>query len=315
MAQAGATGDNTCVNLLWQTKVEPLIRDRSGGKRRFPWLKTPLPGAGKFFDLRAQVRSHNLNTVCESASCPNIGKCWGGGTMALMILGDRCSRACRFCDVPTGGLLPPDPEEPERIARIISMLGLSYTVITSVDRDDLADGGAGHWAETIRTVRKLSPELKLEVLVPDFKGAARLVGIVCEARPHILAHNIETVRSLQRKVRPQCGYQWSLDTLAHAHNRYGLAVKSGIMLGLGETKDEVAQTMQDLVAVGCSILSIGQYIKPSAGHMDVVEYIRPEVFREYKEIGEALGLKHVESGPLVRSSFQADKQARAAGLL
>ena len=285
------------------------------GKHRFPWLKTVLPSEGKFFDLRAQVKLHNVHTVCESASCPNIGKCWGGGTLALMILGDRCSRACRFCDVPTGGLLPPDPEEPARIAQIISILGLQYSVVTSVDRDDLPDGGAEHWAETIRNIRKLSPELKLEVLIPDFKGLANLLGIVCEAGPDVLAHNIETVRSLQSKVRPQCKYQWSLDTLAHAHNRYGLAVKSGMMLGLGETKSEVVETMQDLVAVGCSILSLGQYIKPSAGHMEAVEYISPDIFREYKEIGESLGFKHVESGPLVRSSFQADKQAEAAGLL
>lgn len=285
------------------------------GKRHFPWLKTPLPVSGGFFALRAQVRRHRVNTVCESAACPNIGKCWGGGTLALMILGERCSRACRFCDVPTGSLLPPDPEEPERIARIISALGLRFAVITSVDRDDLPDGGADHWAETICKIRQRAPGLKLEVLIPDFKGNTRFIGKVCEAKPDIVAHNIETVRSLQEKVRPQSRYQWSLDTLAHARKRYGIAVKSGLMLGLGERKDEVIQTMKDLAAVGCSILSLGQYLQPSLRHMPVAEYISPEIFREYKEIGESMGLDHVESGPLVRSSFQADKQAEAAGLL
>lgn len=232
-----------------------------------------------------------------------------------MILGDRCSRACRFCDVPTGNLLPPDPDEPERVASIISALGLRYAVITSVDRDDLPDGGADHWAETICKVRQRAPGLKLEVLIPDFKGISSFVGKVCESKPDIIAHNIETVRSLQEKVRPQSRYQWSLDTLAYARNHYGIAVKSGLMLGLGERKDEVIQTMEDLAAVGCSILSLGQYLQPSPRHMQVAEYISPEIFREYKEIGESMGLDHVESGPLVRSSFQADKQAEAAGLL
>ena len=285
------------------------------GKHHFSWLKTPLPGEGKFFDLRAQVRRHRVNTVCESAACPNIAKCWGGGSLALMILGARCSRACRFCDVPTGGLLPPDPEEPNRIAQFVSLLNLHYAVVTSVDRDDLPDGGAGHWAETIREIRKQSPDIKLEVLIPDFKGVTRFVGKVCEAGPDVLAHTIETVRSLQNKVRPQCRYQWSLDTLAYVTNNYRIPVKSGLMLGLGEKKSEVVRTMKDLVATGCSILSLGQYLQPSARHIAVVEYIPPEVFREYKEIGESLGLKHVESGPLVRSSFQADKQAEAAGIL
>jgi lipoic acid synthetase len=284
-------------------------------KRHFPWLKTPLPGDGKFFDLRAQIKRHKVNTVCESATCPNIGVCWGGGTMALMILGDRCSRACRFCDVPTGDLLPPDPKEPDNIAKIISLLSLKYVVVTSVDRDDLPDGGAGHWVATIRQIKNKSPSLKLEVLIPDFKGNTSLIGKVCESKPDVIAHNIETVRSLQSKIRPQCRYEWSLDTLSHAHSKYGLTVKSGMMLGLGENKEEVIQAMEDLVKTGCSILSLGQYLQPSTKHIEVVEYIKPEVFSEYKEIGESLGLKHVEAGPLVRSSFQADKQAGAAGVL
>jgi len=285
------------------------------GKRDFPWLKTPIPGGGKFFDLRAQIKRYGVNTVCESATCPNIGVCWGGGTMALMILGDRCSRACRFCDVLTGGLLPPDAAEPENIAKIISLLGLQYVVVTSVDRDDLPDGGAEHWVATIRKIKDLSPSLKLEVLIPDFKGNTGLIGKVCEAKPDVIAHNIETVPSLQEKIRPQCRYTWSLDTLAYSHFEYGATVKSGMMLGLGEKKEEVVQTMKDLVGAGCSILSLGQYLQPTQRHIEVVDYISPQIFNEYKLIGESLGFKHVEAGPLVRSSFQADKQACAAGIL
>ncbi|MCH8208066.1 MAG: lipoyl synthase, partial [Nitrospinae bacterium] len=283
--------------------------------RRLPaWMKVSLPGAGKFFDLRTLVRENSVHTVCESASCPNIGHCWANGALTLMILGDRCTRACRFCDVATGNVLPLDPDEPEKVARILSLLKLKYAVITSVDRDDLPDGGAAHWAETIRKTREYSPELKLEVLIPDFKGDLRLVGRVCESAPHVLAHNIETVPSLQEKVRPQCRYKWSLDTLRHARSIFGLTVKSGIMLGMGEKKGEVIQAMEDLVAVGCSILTLGQYLRPSRSHLEVVEYVSPEVFSEYKAIGESLGLDHVEAVPLVRSSFNADKQAQAAGL-
>lgn len=278
------------------------------------WMKVSLPGDGRFFELRALVRKNGVHTVCESASCPNIGTCWANGTLTLMILGDRCTRACGFCDVPTGNVPPIDPDEPDKVARILSLLKLKYAVITSVDRDDLPDGGAEHWAETIRRTREYSPQLKLEVLIPDFKGDFRRVGRVCESAPHILAHNVETVASLQRYVRPQCRYKWSLDTLAHARSRYGMTVKSGLMLGMGEKKHEVVQTMKDLAGVGCSILTLGQYLRPSRRHLEVAEYVLPEVFREYKAIGESLGLDHVEAGPLVRSSFNADKQARAAGL-
>ena len=281
------------------------------GRRLPDWVKVSLPKTEKFVRLKSLVRQYALNTVCESASCPNIGECWDAGTLTIMILGDTCTRACRFCDVPTGHLQLPRTEEPEEVAVMLSHLNLRYTVITSVDRDDLADGGSRHWAETIRQVKEKCPGMKVEALIPDFRGGARWIGEVCEARPDVLSHNLETVRSLQASVRPQCRYQWSLDTLDIARNKFGRITKSSLMLGLGETKEEVIEAMRDLVDVGCRILSLGQYLRPSRQHLEVVEYIRPEVFAEYKEIGEALGLTHVEAGPLVRSSYHADRQVAA----
>ncbi len=278
------------------------------------WLKTSLPSGDKFFDLRSLVKKHQLHTVCESASCPNIGECWGKGTLTLMILGDHCSRACRFCDVPTGQLLPPDVNEPRQVAEMLSRLSLNYVVITSVDRDDLPDGGTGHWAQTLQQIHDLCPELGIEVLVPDFKSDASLVETVCTAQPDVFAHNIETVESLQKRVRPQCRYDWSLETLSLAAQRFGMVTKSSMMLGHGETREEVIQTMTDLRQTGCRMLSIGQYLQPSRSHLRVREYVHPDVFAEYKQIGESLGFDHVESGPLVRSSFRADQQARAANI-
>lgn len=283
--------------------------------QRLPeWLKVPLPKGDGFFHLRSLVQEHGLHTVCESATCPNIGKCWDSGTLTIMILGDHCSRACRFCDVPSGRLEPLNAEEPARVADMLAKLDLRYVVITSVDRDDLADGGAGQWAATLMQVRQKSPHLKLEALIPDFEGKAPLIEKVCEAAPDVLSHNLETVASLQHKVRPQCRYQWSLTALSIAANRFGLVTKSGLMLGHGEKKEEVVQAMRDLVAVGCKILTLGQYLRPSMQHLEVVEYVHPDVFAELKEIGESLGLAHVESGPLVRSSYLADQQAQAVGI-
>lgn len=278
------------------------------------WLKAPLPRGDNYFRLRSLVRERQLNTVCESATCPNIGKCWDAGTLTLMILGETCSRSCRFCDVPTGQPLPPRPEEPLDVAETLSKLGLRYAVITSVDRDDLPDGGASHWAETLRLVREKCPHLLIEALIPDFRAETALVEQVCQASPDVLAHNLETVASLQGMVRPQCRYQWSLESLSIARSQFNLVTKSGLMLGLGEKKEEVVQTMRDLAGVGCRILSLGQYLRPSQRHMEVVEYIHPDTFAEYKQIGESLGLEHVEAGPLVRSSYRADEQARAIGI-
>ena len=284
-------------------------------RSRLPaWLRTSLPSSKNFFRLRSLVRKHQLHTVCESASCPNIGECWGKGTLTLMILGDHCSRACRFCDVPTGQMLPPDDNEPRQVAEMLSRLSLSYVVITSVDRDDLPDGGASHWAKTLQQIRALCPGLGVEVLVPDFKAEVSLIETVCIAQPDVFAHNIETVESLQKRVRPQCRYDWSLKTLAVAAQQFGMITKSSMMLGHGETRKEVVQTMADLRKTGCRMLSIGQYLQPSRSHLEVVEYIHPDVFAEYQQIGEDVGFDHVEAGPLVRSSFRAEQQANAVNI-
>jgi lipoyl synthase len=283
--------------------------------RRLPeWLKVQLPKNRKFFQLKSLVDKYKLNTVCESASCPNIGTCWDAGTLTFMILGDTCSRACRFCDVATGNMFTPDPDEPSRIAETLSKLDLRYAVITSVDRDDLKDGGAKHWVKTIQLIRTQCPQMKIETLIPDFQGKMDLVEKICMAAPDVLAHNLETVESLQNRLRPQCRYSWSLDTLRTAATKKNLIVKSSLMLGLGEKEEEVIRSMKDLVDAGCQILSLGQYLRPSPRHLEVVEFIHPDKFSEYKDIGESLGLKHVEAGPLVRSSYLADKQAQAVGL-
>jgi lipoic acid synthetase len=287
----------------------------SNSRSRLPaWLKTFIPSGEQFFNLRSLVRKHQLHTVCESASCPNIGECWGKGTLTLMILGDHCSRACRFCDVATGQMLPPDEYEPRQVAEMLSHLNLNYVVITSVDRDDLPDGGASHWAETIQQIHALCPELGVEALVPDFKAEETLIETVCTAKPDVFAHNIETVESLQKRVRPQCRYDWSLKTLNVAAQQFGMITKSSMMLGHGETREQVVQTMRDLREAGCRMLSLGQYLQPSLAHLEVLEYVHPDVFAEYKQIGEEMGFDHVESGPLVRSSFRADQQADAAGI-
>ena len=285
-------------------------------RNRLPaWLKTPLPSGESFFRLRSLVRQHRLHTVCESASCPNIGECWGKGTLTLMILGDHCTRACRFCDVATGPIQPPDGSEPRHVAEMLSQLNLNYVVITSVDRDDLPDGGAAHWAETLRQVRRLCPELGVEALVPDFKAEVAQIETVSHAQPDVFAHNIETVASLQKRVRPQCRYDWSLKTLKLAAQQFRMITKSSFMLGHGEVREEVIQTLQDLRNTGCRMLSIGQYLQPSKAHLEVVEFVHPDVFAEYKHIGEDLGFDHVESGPLVRSSYNADQQADSAGIV
>jgi lipoyl synthase len=283
-------------------------------KRLPKWLKVQLPKNRKFFQLKSLVEKYNLNTVCESASCPNIGTCWDAGTLTFMILGDTCSRACRFCDIATGNMFAPDQDEPNRIAETLSKLDIRYAVITSVDRDDLIDGGAEHWVKTIQFIRSKCPKMKIETLIPDFQGDTNLVEKICKAEPDVLAHNLETVESLQSRLRPQCRYTWSLDTLRTAAAKKNLIVKSSLMLGLGEKEAEVVHSMKDLVSVGCQILSLGQYLRPSPRHLEVVKFIHPDKFSEYKEIGESLGLKHVEAGPLVRSSYLADKQAQAVGV-
>ncbi|MEE9218798.1 MAG: lipoyl synthase [Acidobacteriota bacterium] len=272
------------------------------------WLRVRLPQGETYLRLRRLVRRERLHTVCESASCPNIGECWSRGTATFMLLGNTCTRSCGFCDVRTGRPSPPDPHEPERVARAVRSLGLRYAVITSVNRDELEDGGAGHWAETVRWVRRLNPECAVEVLIPDFQGAFEALDRVLDAAPDVLSHNVETVPRLYRRVRPQADYGQSLAVLAHAAGR-GFIAKSGLMLGLGERARELRTVLNDLHQHGCSVVTIGQYLRPSAAHLPVERYATPEEFESWRQEALELGLRHVESGPLVRSSYHADRLA------
>jgi lipoic acid synthetase len=272
-----------------------------------PWIRARLPSGPVYFDLRQRVHALGLHTVCESASCPNLGECWNEKSLTIMILGGLCTRSCKFCDVPTGKPLPPDPDEPTRVAAILSELGLSHTVITCVTRDDLADGGAAHWAATIRAVKERCPNMVLEALVSDFKGDTEAVDVVLASRPDVFAHNLETVPRLARQVRVQASVERSLAVLAHAHAR-GALTKSGLMLGLGENLAEVRAVLGDLRAAGVAILTLGQYLRPSRQHLPVERHVTPDEFRQLKEEALAMGFAHVESGPLVRSSYHASNQ-------
>ena len=270
------------------------------------WLKAPLPSGEKYLQIRRLMRSLNLATVCQSAACPNMGECWGGGTATIMLMGDVCTRGCRFCNVKTGnpkGRL--DKGEPAKVSQAISQMGLSYVVLTSVDRDDLPDEGAGHFAQTIRYLKKSMPKLLVEVLTPDFKGCEDLVNLVLSARPDVFAHNIETVESLSSKVRdPRATYRQSLRVLEIAKEQ-GFYTKSSIMLGLGEKEEEVKATLKDLRAIGCDIVTFGQYLRPQKRHLPVAEYVTPQKFNEWKQYALKEGFLYVASGPLVRSSYRA----------
>ena len=282
----------------------------SGERRRRhpPWIKVRLPTKKTFFEVRNRVHELQLHTVCESARCPNIGECWSRRALTIMILGDICTRSCRFCDVTTGRPLPPDPDEPRRVAQILSELPLDHTVITCVDRDDLADGGTAHWAETIRRVKAACPDMTLEVLTGDFKGQTENVDVVLEAKPDVFAHNLETVPRLSRQVRVQASYPRSYRILEHAVQR-GAIVKTGLMLGLGETEEETVQVLEETRELGVSIVTLGQYLQPSKKHLPVARYVTPEEFTALAEYARELGFPHVEAGPLVRSSYHADGQA------
>jgi len=275
--------------------------------RHPPWIRARLPSGQVYFDLRSRVHALGLHTVCESASCPNVGECWSAKSLTIMILGELCTRSCKFCDVPTGRPLPPDPEEPERVATILAELGLTHTVITCVTRDDLADGGAAHWAATLRAVKRRCPSMVLEALVSDFKGDTRAVDTVLAAGPDVFAHNLETVPRLSRQVRVQANVERSLAVLAHASGR-GALTKSGLMLGLGESLDEVRATMRDLRGAGVEILTLGQYLRPSRQHLPIERHVSPDEFSQLKSEALATGFAHVESGPLVRSSYHASNQ-------
>lgn len=272
------------------------------------WLKVKVPGGGNYQKIRQNLRQQRLYTVCEEAHCPNIGECWDGGTATFMIMGDTCTRGCRFCAVKTArNGIPLDPEEPQKISDSIGLMELDYVVITSVNRDDLSDGGSNHFAKVIRQVKGDHPDLIVEVLTPDFQGIVEQIDCVATAAPHVFAHNVETVRRLTPKVRdPRAGYEQSLKVLEFIKRETAVThTKSSIMLGCGETDDEVLQTMADLRHVGTSFLTLGQYLRPSKKHMPVAEFVAPEKFDYFKQWGEAFGFEVVAAGPLVRSSYKA----------
>ncbi len=285
--------------------------------RRPPWLRVRLAGGQNYMVVRNLMRGQSLHTVCEEAHCPNIGECWGRGTATFLILGDICTRGCRFCAISKGKPRPVDWEEPERLAQAVEAMGLHYVVVTSVDRDDLPDGGASVFAKVIASIRARRPGCGIEVLVPDFQGQRQAIATVVAARPDVFNHNVETVPRLYRRVRPGSIYARSLEVLRYAKEADAtMLTKSGLMVGLGETWEEIVQVMADLRANGVDILTIGQYLRPSARHLPIERYYTPEEFADLEADGLRMGFRHVESGPLVRSSYHADSQAEASlGLL
>ncbi|MBK7383703.1 MAG: lipoyl synthase [Flavobacteriales bacterium] len=274
--------------------------------RKPDWLRVKLPTGENFRKVASIVGEHKLHTICQSGNCPNMGECWGAGTATFMILGNVCTRSCGFCSVATGRPEAVDPFEPARVARSIELMGIKHCVITSVDRDDLKDGGSDIWARTIRAIRRRTPNTTMETLIPDFQGKWENLAVVTEAAPDILSHNLETVRRLTKQVRVQAKYDRSLEVLMRA-KRAGLRTKSGIMLGLGESDMEVEESMDDLRSVGVDILTLGQYLQPTKTHLAVQEFIHPDVFARFKTVGMEKGFRYVESGPLVRSSYHAEK--------
>jgi lipoic acid synthetase len=297
--------------VLSRDPSSPASPAHPGPGRKPSWLKMKMPGGEEFAKLVKLVNDQHLHTVCQSAKCPNMGECWAAGTATLMILGDVCTRSCGFCHIATGRPPTLDLDEPVRVGRAVAAMGLKHTVITSVNRDELSDGGAGVWAETIRQVRLQSPGTSIEVLIPDFCGDWGALQVVLDQKPDILNHNIESVPRLYKQVRPQAKYPRSLKLLQIAREQ-GFVTKTGMMLGLGEEEHEIESSIDDLVAVGCEILTLGQYLQPTQQHLPVVRWVHPDEFRRWKDHGEAKGLRHVESGPLVRSSYHAEKQVRAA---
>jgi len=290
----------------------PLLESAALPERKPAWLKVRAPGGPNYLRLRRLMREWNLHTVCEEARCPNIGECWQDATATFMILGDVCTRNCGYCAIAHGRPVWEDREEPERIGRAVADLGLDYVVITSVNRDDLADGGAAHWAATIRAVRRAAPRCRVETLIPDFQGSASALDLVIAARPDVLNHNTETVPRLYPLARHGGRYDRTLALFRQARAAApGLTTKSGIIVGLGETVEELITTMRDLRAVAVDLLTLGQYLRPSPAHLPVMKYYRPEEFVELGAVGRELGFRHVESGPLVRSSYHAKKQAQA----
>lgn len=285
---------------------EATVTAEDSKPRKPEWLKVKLPTGEEYRKVRELVSTHKLHTICTSGNCPNMGECWGAGTATFMILGNICTRSCGFCAVATGRPQLVDTNEPERVAESVRLMGVKHCVITSVDRDDLKDGGSTIWAETIRAIRIISPGTTLETLVPDFQGKWENLQRVIDERPEVISHNMETVRRLTRQVRVQAKYDRSLEALSRISSA-GIRTKSGIMLGLGEKEEELLESMQDLVKAGVSILTLGQYLQPTRSHLPVAEYIHPDTFARYKAIGKEMGFRYVESGPLVRSSYHAEK--------
>ena len=271
------------------------------------WLRVKLPTGKKYTQLRGLVDKYNLNTICTSGSCPNMGECWGDGTATFMILGNICTRSCGFCGVKTGRPESVDWDEPEKVARSIKIMGIKHAVLTSVDRDDLKDMGSILWSETVSAVRRMNPTITLETLIPDFQGIEKHLERILIAAPEVISHNMETVRRLTREVRIQAKYDRSLGVLKYLKDNGQRRTKTGLMLGLGESRDEVIETLQDLKKVNVDVVTIGQYLQPSKMHLPVKEFISPEQFKEYENIGIDLGFKHVESSALVRSSYKAQK--------
>ncbi len=278
-----------------------------GRVKKPEWLRVKLPTGKKHRELRGLVDKYKLNTICQSGSCPNMGECWGEGTATFMILGNVCTRSCGFCGVKTGRPEQVDWAEPEKVARSIKLMQIKHAVLTSVDRDDLKDMGSIIWAETIHAVRRISPGTTMETLIPDFQGIEKHIDRIVEAAPEVLSHNMETVRRLTREVRIQAKYDRSLEVLRYAKEAGQRRTKTGIMLGLGEFEDEVFETIQEVADANVDVITIGQYLKPTKKHLPLKEFITPEQFKKYEDFARGLGFRHVESGPLVRSSYHAEK--------
>ncbi|HDS07148.1 MAG TPA: lipoyl synthase [Bacteroides sp.] len=276
-------------------------------RKRLPsWMRMRMPGGEHYLEVKEVVKRNHLHTICTSGNCPNIGECWAAGTATFMILGDICTRSCKFCAVKTGRPGPVDEDEPYRLAESVRAMGIRHVVITSVDRDDLPDKGAGFWAGTIRILRQEVPGLTMEALIPDFDAQPALVEMVIDAAPGVISHNLETVERLTPLIRSRAKYRRSLEVISQV-GRSGMISKSGIMLGLGETEDEILQTMDDLLEAGCEVFTLGQYLQPTMDHMPVEDYVPPEKFDSYRETGLRKGFRYVESSPLVRSSYHAEK--------
>lgn len=307
--EQGQTGrDKTARNPVKVIPITPLKKPE--------WIRVKAGNSQAFYDLKRRLRDHNLHTVCEEASCPNIGECFGKGTATFMILGDLCTRRCPFCDVAHGRPKPPDPQEPINLGETIALMGLKYVVITSVDRDDLRDGGAQHFADCIRAVRDHSPATRIEVLVPDFRGRLdKALDALAVGLPDVMNHNLETVPRLYKSARPGADFTHSLKLLQEFKRRFpGIPTKSGLMVGLGETDDEILEVMRDLRAHDVDMLTVGQYLQPTRGHLPVLRYVEPARFKDFERAALEMGFRHAACGPLVRSSYHADQQAHEAGV-